>query len=142
MNVFDNLKNKLLELKRNIYPIISDTIEENEEVLRKYQTSQLYEGKDSEGKDIIPSYAASTIRIKTYKGQPTDRVTLKDKGNFYERIKFVPQKDRMYINDITPNGLGLQEKYGKEILGLNPKHLSEFATLYILPNIRNNFLND
>lgn len=38
--------------------------------------------------DIIrPFYKPSTIKAKLRKHQPYDRVTLKDKGNFYRRMK-------------------------------------------------------
>ena len=48
--------------------------------------SQLFDGLDKEGKEIVNEqggkYSPTTVRIKQEKGQPTDRVTLRDTGDW------------------------------------------------------------
>ena len=52
------------------------------------------DGTYSDGSSIVTykaqppyNYSPATVRIKNAKGQPTDRVTLKDTGGFYRSIK-------------------------------------------------------
>lgn len=138
MSIFDDAKRKLLEFKELIPLIIQDTFEQEEPTLRKMQTNQLYSGENSLGNKIVPKYAESTIKAKIWKKQPTDRVTLKDKGNFYQDIKFIPRPTMLGITAYTDNGISLQssERYGADILGLQKENLEKFTKEFILPNIQ------
>lgn len=86
------------------------------------QKEQLFDGIRSDGKDITPPYAYATVVIKSMKGQPYDRVTLKDTGNFYAGIYADPQGDKMYIDSRDSKANALQEKYGDEVLGLGGEY--------------------
>jgi len=46
-------------------------------------------------------YSSATVGIKKSKGQPTDRVTLKDRGKFYSTIKVSYQQDGFTIDGDT-----------------------------------------
>jgi hypothetical protein len=48
---------------------------------------QINQGLRSDGSEILPSYSDFTIEMKKLKGQPYDRVTLQDTGDFYRGIK-------------------------------------------------------
>ena len=62
---------------------------------------QLDMGLDGYYNKIQPPYAPRTIYNKTRKGQPTDRVTLKDTGEFYNslRIEFDENGFRIVSDD-------------------------------------------
>lgn len=89
--------------------------------------SQLFEGKDSEGKEITPEYTPFTKAIKKAKGQPTDRVTLKDEGDFYNSFKLESQKFPVEFFATDKKTAGLVEKYGESIFGLNKKSKEVFV---------------
>jgi hypothetical protein len=98
-------------------------------------TSQLYQlGEDSTGRtleSIGGGYSPFTIEEKKRKGQPTDRVTLKDTGDFYLSFSVIPFKGGF---EITANPIkddtNLFEEWGKEILGLNQVNLQIIINFY------------
>ncbi len=95
-----------------------ESIEDSKKDLIEWQQEQLFAGKNSAGGFIKPPYKASTKAIKSRKGQPTDRVTLKDTGAFYKAV-FVDVRDTTYVIDSTDyKSPLLQNKYGKSIFGL------------------------
>ena len=55
------------------------------EIIKLNTIEQLFKkGVDNENKAIEPAYTPTTVSIKKSKGQPTNRVTLKDTGDFYK----------------------------------------------------------
>lgn len=91
---------------------------------------QLYEGIDGENKIISPSYKPFTVKIKRFKGQPTDRVTLKDTGDFYNSIKVrygTGSTNWIMVFWASDSKVEkLKAKYGKDLLGLTPISLEDF----------------
>ena len=83
-----------------------------------HQQDQMFEGIKSDGKSITPPYAPLTILIKESKGDPYDRVTLKDTGNFYNAIFIDKRSDGFLIDSKDSKANELQEKYSDEIFGL------------------------
>ena len=59
--------------------------------------AQLWDGKDSSNARMSPSYALSTKKTKSRKGQPTNRVTLKDGGDFHASITAEAQRDALVV---------------------------------------------
>jgi hypothetical protein len=98
--------------------LAADSIDDSKNDLIEWQQEQLFAGKNSTGGPIRPAYTKVTKRIKTRKGQPTDRVTLKDTSAFYNAI-FVDVRSTTYIIDSTDYKTPLLlNKYGKSIFGL------------------------
>jgi hypothetical protein len=89
--------------------------------------SQLSEGKDSDGKEIQPPYSPLTVMIKKSKGQPTDRVTLRDEGDFYSKFTLESQKFPITLDSKDLKTPKLTEKYGSEIFGLTEKSKDELV---------------
>jgi len=122
--VWDKLKGNLKKLQNGgLIDVIQIVIKKNEKKVVELNTNnQLFkQGVDSvgdRGTAIEPSYARSTISIKKKKGQPTNRVTLKDTGDFYKNtgVDFA-SKDFLITNHDKKYGK-LIEKYGDNILGL------------------------
>lgn len=86
--------------------------------MAEMQRAQMYAGETALGEPIAPPYTPFTVMMKQWKGQPTDRVTLKDTGAFYEGI-FVKRSENEIVFGSTDEKTGeLTEKYGEEIFGL------------------------
>jgi len=88
---------------------------------------QLDDGMTPFGTRIEPLYSALTVIIKRGKGQPSDRVTLKDDGDFHNSFYLEADQFPVIFNarDIK-TGL-LSEKYGEEnIFGLSRESLDIF----------------
>ena len=133
----DKLK-KLLRGFQNLnqWKLLESLLREKE--LRNYildlnRIDQLFnQGIDSKGQSL-GEYAASTIlgtskfKGKIEKGQPTDRVTLKDTGDFYKSFNILFEEDGFEITadeniDYVPK---LLDTYGEDIVGLTTDNLQE-----------------
>lgn len=108
--------------------VVSESVAETKVDFLAQQKEQLYAGKASDGKDIMPFYRPATIARKKKKGQPTDRVTLKDTGFFYSSLFLVTRKDGTFdIISSDVKSKWLMQRYGAKILGLG----GEFRVQYI-----------
>lgn len=91
---------------------------------------QLYnKGIDSQGKSL-GSYSPFTVKEKIKKGQPTDRVTLKDTGEFYKSFQIDLSGDDIIIEADTikiawDGAQDLLDIYGDDILGLTNRSLDK-----------------
>lgn len=82
------------------------------------QREQLWSGETALGTPIMPSYTPFTVMMKQKKGQPYERVTLRDTGAFYDGI-FVKRQGNELVFGSTDGKTGkLTEKYGEAIFGL------------------------
>lgn len=99
---------------------------------------QLYEqGINNLGIDIMDyrPYSPLTIAIKEEKGQPTNRVTLRDEGDF-ESSFYLEVGDRQFeIKASDFKTEGLIKKYGRQILGLTDENISKLIWDYIYPDL-------
>lgn len=99
--------------------IATDSVQETKTDYLEQQRQQLYAGKDSDGNSITPFYRPATISRKKKKGQPTDRVTLKDHGDFYNSLYLDAMGSGGFdIKSDDPKAKWLFERYGLQILGL------------------------
>lgn len=88
------------------------------------QNQMFIAGATGQGLPITPSYTPFTVRIKQQKGQPTNRVTLKDTGAFHRSVKATFQNDEIEMIATDAKAAKLKAKYGKDILGLNDASLA------------------
>lgn len=86
--------------------------------------------------DYAP-YSPLTIEIKTHKGQPTDRVTLRDTGEFHGSFYVEATNTTFEIKAADWKTEKLLKKYGKGILGLTEGSLAELVWQYIYPELIN-----
>tara|TARA_R110000772_G_scaffold176187_2_gene287908 strand:- start:640 stop:1092 length:453 start_codon:yes stop_codon:yes gene_type:complete len=114
------LLNKVVKIRSDFDFILNEAFESSRKKIVQLNTvNQLFKsGVDNENKAIEPAYTPLTVSIKKRKGQPTNRVTLKDTGDFYRDtdVDFTT-KDFTIIN-FNEKYQKLTEKYGDEILGL------------------------
>lgn len=113
--------------QRSLPEVVLESVKDNEaEILDLNIDSQLFQkGIDSEGQAITPGYAPLTISIKRAKGQPTDRVTLRDTGDFHRSFQISYGSDAFDFFATDPKSQKLEQKYGSEIFGLTPDNLQE-----------------
>lgn len=126
--------------------ISSESIEQTRDVIIQNQKDQLFAGQDNEehpihrqGKPGGYIYAERTIREKRRKGQPIDRVTLRDTEEFYKGI-FVDVREDIYVTDsVDFKTAKLIENYTARIFGLGPKRKQEWVDVSLRPVFIKNF---
>jgi hypothetical protein len=122
-------------LKLDVTKVAAESVDETKEVIADLNVEQMQSGKRSDGSETLPKYTPFTIRMKQLKGQPFDRVTLYDTGDFQNAISVQMQGLKVIIDSSDPKTQNLEDKYnsGKgEIFGLN----DEFKKEYITNNLR------
>ena len=124
---FQNMIKNLTALKNGgVNSLIEMLVLENREFIGKLNTDlQLYKGFDAVGDKIKPAYSKLTISYKKRKGDPYDRVTLKDTGDFYRSTDVDTSATDFIIINHDEQFPKLAEKYGNKLLGLSEgnKHL-------------------
>lgn len=131
----DFIAARLKQLPELLTVATGQIVDQNRAFLEDANTAQLAAGLDSEGQDIGPEYAPLTVAIKKEKGQPTDRVTLRDEGDFYSSVVLNLDRDRFELVATDPKTPALVEKYGEEILGITEENLEEFRDDYVRPEL-------
>ncbi len=126
MGTFVDFRNKLLAL--NTEKIASDSMIQTRDDLEDWQREQLFSGKNSKNNFIKPKYKLSTRVIKRKKGQPTDRVTLKDNGDFYDGIVADIGTSVYNITSTDSKTFDLERKYSEAIFGLNKISRAGYAS--------------
>lgn len=93
------------------------------------QRLQLFQGIGADDLKIIPSYSAKTKRIKITKGQPIDRVTLRDTGAFYAGIRIDVVGEVIRTDSINEKSQDLQGRYGGEIFGMGTNYRTRYVKI-------------
>ena len=131
----EELARGLGQLHNNLDDAVEATVRDNQHVLEDMNTAQLAAGLDADGQPIGPAYAPLTVAIKQLKGQPTDRVTLRDEGDFYAGVVSQLSGQSVELVGTDPKTEDLQFKYGEAILGLSDAHVQEFIDDYVRPDL-------
>lgn len=132
--MFDNLKNKIKVFNKisleNLFHSLFNNQEFQEYIIDLNTIDQLYsKGQDSTGESIgqysdATIYGTSNFKGKIEKGQPIDRVTLKDTGEFYGSFKTLWEGTDIKITANTMKGADdLLQQWGKDIVGLSDESL-------------------
>ena len=131
---------KIKQLKKiDTSKIINQIAKKNEAVIVELNTqNQLYEqGIDSLGQKIwsYKPYHPLTVEYKKAVGQPSDRVTLFDRGDYHASFYLQFHRDSFLINARDEKNQKLSARYGKEIKGLTDANLQELIDNYFKPGI-------
>lgn len=134
-----NLSYRLRKFRDILDDELKQEIKRNEEVIiRMITENQLYE-RGVEGKGIpimsYQPYTAATVRIKRYKGQPADRVTLRDTGEFYKSLHVEFDDKGFYVTSTDDKAPELLEKYGQTIFRLTNENFTDLVRNYIRPSL-------
>ena len=117
--------------------ICIEALQETKETIADLNAEQMNKGQKADGKEINPQYSQTTVEIKRKKGQPTDRVTLKDTGAFYQGIYVSVDSSRVVTESTDSKSTGLQKKYGENIFGLNDLFKREYLNEKLRPSFKN-----
>lgn len=111
--------------------VIEEAGKLEDEIIILNQDDQLAEGIDNKGQSITPEYRPFTVEVKKAKGQPYDRVTLYDEGNFYKGFHTEIVNNKIYVDSTDQKTNKLGEKYGEDIFGLTEKNIDYFNETYL-----------
>lgn len=140
MDVIQAALIKLKKMKLAVNNSIQASINGNKTDLLQDQTQQFDKGKDAFNVSFIPSYATSTKKIKQKKGQPTDRVTLKDTGEFYDSLDIQANKTQATISSSSDHYKYLVAHYKtNKILGIQRGNMKVFLIENTIPEIEKQF---
>ncbi len=141
MNAIDSMIQRVSRFNEGLTDgtFIAKIVQEFEpEICDMNSEVQLFEqGVNNLGVSIMDyaPYSPKTIEIKEIKGQPTDRVTLRDEGDFHGSFFLQIYADRFEIRASDSKSEWLQKKYGRQILGLTAENQKELAEEYIYPEL-------
>lgn len=141
MSVFAPIKNSLKRLQQGgIQAEMREAIARNAGLIKKMNTKDQLEGDgvNSLGVDInsYRDYTKFTKQIKKSKGDPYDRVTLKDTGDFHKRFYIELDQDGFRIDSADAKRDKLVKKYGVNIFGLTPDNKRILANVLRIDLIR------
>lgn len=128
-----NLSYRLRKFKAFLDDGLKDEILANEHIICDMVADQMYSGYDGRGKKIEPEYTPFTVSIKRQKGQPTDRVTLRDTGDFHSSLRVEFDEGGFYVTSDDSKAAELLEKYGTNIFRLSNQNLTILIREYIRP---------
>lgn len=135
-----NLVYRLRKFKSILDQELKDEILRHEDVIVEMITQdQLYElGIEGRGVEIMSymPYRPRTIKKKLKKGQPTNRVTLKDTGSFYASLHVEFDDTGFYVTSTQDKTKYLLKKYGKTIFRLTDNNLKVLLNEYIKPSLK------
>lgn len=118
---------------------VRDIIVDNEAYIVDLNVEdQLYErGVNALGVSIsdYKPYSPFTVEIKRMKGQPTNRVTLRDTGDFHSSFYVEAGNEQFEIKAADDKTASLIKKYGREIFGLTDENLKDIIENYIYPDL-------
>ena len=138
--MFDPLRDILKRaMIADINEIMFDILNQEEDVIDLIiylnTEEQLFQGVDAEGRELAEiggAYAPITVAIKRTEGQPFDRVTLRDTGEFYKSFDVRPLRDGFEIvADTVKENQDLTERWGKDIIGLNELSIEQLQAFLI-----------
>lgn len=141
MDVIENMIKRVSEFEQKLSSglLVHDIIIENEAYICDMNAEeQLYEqGVNRVGVNIsdYAPYSPVTIQIKQIKGQPYDRVTLRDEGDFHSSFYIEADNMQFEIKASDEKTEFLIRKYGRQILGLTDENIQELIHEYILPEL-------
>ena len=129
----------------NLDELFVDVFQESrvQEFVEDLNKDQLFAGVDSNNvdlEDIGGDYTNKTKAIKRFKGQPVDRVTLRDTGDFYDSIELELEAAAVdFVADFDKEGVDLRDRWGQNLLGLteqSKEKLKEFVLPIFQQKIR------
>ena len=116
------LTENLKAYQQGVDAVILDIVRDKKGLVLSMNRSQLFAGQDANGIELSPPYARSTVRIKRRKGDPYDRVTLKDEGDFYASFDLEFGQSEFAVNSDDQKAVYLERRYGADVYGLTPEN--------------------
>lgn len=145
MKIITDLRDRVVKVNEDLTSgkMMQKIIQENEAaIIDMNAQEQLFEaGENSLGVSIASyaPYAPITIKIKKIKGQPTNRVTLRDEGDFESSFYLTISDKEFEIKASDWKTEELVKKYGSGILGLTKENIASLTWDYIYPELMETF---
>lgn len=129
--VLQRLRNRIKSIPANTVAAVAETIANNPTFVADLNVEQLKtHGITALAKPVEPPYAKITRSIKKMKGQPYNRVTLRDKGDFHDSFYVLIEGDGFRIDAKDEKRDDLADKYTVWIFGLTKDSRRRFLTDY------------
>lgn len=122
-NPIRDIAKNIRNLRKTFDQVVLDIVQDDEELVLDMNREQMYSGVRADGSQIRPEYTANTISVKQRKGQPTNRVTLKDTGDHYREMFIQYGDDAFGIYSDAEYAIHLGNKYQFDIYGLTPDNI-------------------
>ena len=140
MELFKKQIAYLEKIESEFYATLQKTIESNKVVIKNYIIDkQLFQKGIDGNKKRLEGYKRTTIRYKISKGQPADRTTLKDQGDFHASITIKAFNDRFEVSSNVVHAKYLIKRYKKDILRPTNENMNEFIREHFIPNLKQRF---
>ena len=148
MKVITDLRNKVAQAENDINSgkWVQQIIYDNEAYIVDLNAEeQLYEqGVNNLGVSIsdYAPYSPVTIEIKKAKGQPINRVTLRDEGDFESSFFLEVGQNQFEIKASDWKTEELIKKCGRQILGLTNENIEKLIWDFIYPDLLSKLKNE
>ncbi len=130
---FINRKSKLTAADVDV--ALLSVIKANEASLLDLNIEQLMDGRDANGLMLEPAYSTTTVEYKKAVGQPFDRVTLHDQGDFYRGFFLETNSFPVFFNSHDRKTGKLAEKYG-DIFGLDGTSMAKANSDFLKEDVK------
>lgn len=135
--MFDAQLQFIDQFENNLFKEFEKAVNEFDFVMKDYIVNkQLFRRGIDGNEKRLTGYVRTTIRIKRAKGDPTDRTTLRDSGDFYAHIEVTGTPQYFVISSDVPYDENIIRRYGKDVLKISNENMYDFMTNYFLPNLK------
>jgi hypothetical protein len=139
MTIIDQLLDNATELQSQMGKLMQESCKLCEaDIIDMNAQFQLYDqGINRVGVPIMDykPYSMYTIAYKERAGQPYDRVTLRDEGDFHHGFFVTFTDEGFEISSHDYKTEWLVKKYGRQIFGLTDENAKELTEGYIVPEL-------
>ena len=135
---FAGLKKTVSRIQSDfVVDVVKSIVEENaNEIIDLNTKDQLYkDGIGSDGQKLKPAYSNPYKKLKKALSQPTDRVTLRLDGDFYNSFEIIIGNEQFRINATDRKTEWLIKRYGEKVFGLTKDNLDLFRQIVIKPEL-------
>jgi hypothetical protein len=120
-----DLIGRLKNIDEGFESLVIESAKAKEVEIVQMNTEQLNDGQRADDKPVTPSYAQRTITRKRRTGQPFNRVTLRDKGDFHDSFLVEFKETEFELKASDPKAEFLTPKYTPNIYGLNEANMQK-----------------
>ena len=135
---FEGLRKTMRTIQNDfVVDVVRSVVEKNSnEIIELNTKKQLFDkGIGSDGNKLKPPYSNPYKKLKNKLGQPTDRVTLRLEGDFYESFEIIIGSEQFQINATDFKTKFLLKRYGQKVLGLTNSNVSQFNQMIVRPEL-------
>lgn len=130
---FDDLIDKLKNFPKE--EMVQNAVKNNQKFVVNLNREQMLDGKDANDAPITPGYAASTKERKRRLGQPTNKVTFFEQGEFHGKMFLKDDREGIEIDSNSNTTKFLVKRSGSDIFGITDKNADKIGDK-ILPELQ------